>query len=214
MCAGAGITYVGTSQARTDSLTGIIKIYGGSIMKKSRHMSERSRNLLLCMGFLLVLGPMSAFATVVNDFTAIVFGDDPFTGNNYFGTFSYDETELFGVGIETLDPFIGSVTVSFTFEGQTFDETNDSGFDAFPELEFSDGVPVYIDYILVDGSSGVDFIDPTVLEVSIQNDLVPDGFGDFSVDTFVAVQTIPVPAALPLFASGLGFLGWRLKKVA
>jgi hypothetical protein len=166
------------------------------------------------MGFVLMLGPMSVFATVVNDFTAIVFGDDPFTGNNYFGTFSYDETALFNVGTETLDPFFGDVTVSFTFESQTFDETNDSGFDSFPLLEFFDGVPVYIDYNLVDGSSGVDFINQEVLEVSIQNDLIPDGFGGFTVDAFVAVQTIPIPAALPLFASGLGFLGWRLKKVA
>jgi hypothetical protein len=158
---------------------------------------------------------MSAFATVVENFTAIVIGDGPFIGKNYFGTFSYDETVLSGVGGEELDPVFGALTVDFTFEGQAFDETNDLKFDVFPELDFSDGVPVIIDYVLVDGFSGVDFNDPTVLEVSIQNSLNPVMGGGFTVGTVVAV--IPVPAALPLFAAGLGglgFLGWRRKKAA
>ena len=167
----------------------------------------------MCMGFVLALGPVSAFATVVENFTAIVVGDDPFTGNNYFGSFSYDETVLTGVGFEELDPVFGAVTVDFTFEGQAFDETNEVDFNAFPILAFLDGVPNDIQYMLVEGLSGVDFNDPTVREVLLEGALVPDGTGGFTADAFVTV--IPVPAAVWLFGSGLlGLVGIARRKKA
>ena len=49
----------------------------------------------------------------------------------------------------------------------------------------------------------------------------PDGsfvyVGSVNVNTFDGLSDIPLPAALPLFASGLaglGLLGWRRKKAA
>ncbi len=166
-------------------------------MKKSRLISIRCRHLLSCMCFVLILSPMPAFAAIVTaNFTATVIGDAPFTGNIYFGTFSYDDAVLTGAGPETLDPVSGNVTVAFTFEGQAFDETNDSDFNTFPQLEFIDGVPVYIDYLLVEGASGVDFNDPTLASFEFDSFLDPDGAGGFTVDAFVAV--VPVPAACRL----------------
>ena len=176
-------------------------------------MLKLGRYLLLCMGFVFALGPMTSFATVVENFTAIVSGDDPFTGNNYFGSFSYDETVLTGVGLEELNPVFGAVTVDFTFEGQAFDETNDFEFNAFPTLDIIDGRPNFIDYILTEDSNGVDFNDPTVVEVDIVDILVPDGAGGFNVDALVTV--IPVPAAMWLFGSGLlGLIGIARRKSA
>ena len=175
-------------------------------------MHKLGRCLLFCIGFALTLSPLAVFATVTENFTAVVFGDDPFTGSNYFGNFSYDETALTGVGLEELDPVFGAVTVDFTFEGQAFDETNDIDFDAFPTLEFFDGLVQFIDYLLVEGINGVDFNDPTVVSVGVVGDLISDGDGGFTVDAFVEV--VPVPGAVWLFASGLLGLVGMARRIA
>ena len=96
---------------------------------------------------------------------------------------------------------------------QTPTWTNDVDFNAFPILAFLDGVPNDIQYMLVEGLSGVDFNDPTVRDVLLEGALVPDGTGGFTADAFVTV--IPVPAAVWLFGSGLlGLVGIARRKKA
>ncbi len=87
-----------------------------------------------------------------------------------------------------------------------------------------------IDYsVTVTGNSGVDvfvittaalfgFSDTTgLLSVSVANN---NSVGNYAFDDVItggSLAPVPLPAALPLFASGLGILGlfgWRRKRVA
>ena len=161
------------------------------------------------------LGSMSAFATVVENFTAIVVGDNSYTGNTYLGTFSYDENALSGIGMERLSPAFGELTIDFTFEGQALNETNDIAFwdtsGEAPSISFFDGTPNFINYWIVCCDDGVDFNDPTIRSIEIINHLIPVVGGGFTVDTRVVFT--PVPAGIWLFGSGLiGLVGVARRK--
>lgn len=164
----------------------------------------------------LLLSPVPALATVSFDFQATAFGMGPYTGNTYFGSFSYDETVLTNSGFETLDPTFGTLTVDLTFEGTPFDETNDVNyFDVpqFPTLTLLDGAPDFLDYLLVAGFNGVSFGDPDILAVAVIGPLTPiPGAQAYAVDMLVDLVPVPTPAAVALFAIGLAGLGYQRQK--
>jgi hypothetical protein len=168
-------------------------------------MDMRALHLLIFASLFIVTGQASALV-VMENFTAIATGADPFTGNSYTGTVSYDDTGLTGSGAEVRDPVVGLLTVDFMFEGQDFDETNDLAFDFFPVLDFFNGELVFMDYWLEDGVNGVDFTDPTIIGVSIFSDVTRVvGAPGFTVEVFVDAEPslVPEPTTIALLSIGL-----------
>lgn len=161
----------------------------------------------------LLLSPVSALATVTFDFEATAVGLGPYTGNTYFGSFSYDETVLTNSGLETLDPIFGSLTVDFTFEGTPFDETNDVQYPLFPTLDLFDGAPDFLNYLLVAGVNGASFGDPSILAVVVIDSLTPiPGTQSYAMGMLVDLAPIPTPAGAALLAIGLAGLGYQRQK--
>ena len=176
----------------------------------------------------LALPPTVAKATVVEyTFIAPIIGGP--AGQFGTGTFSYDDTGL--NSNEVVDP--PNLHITFDFDGQTFTEINESGWsDGFPELRLADFVPVFIDFLLEDGKSGVDFNNSNIRKMHLYGDLVSlsvlsaassdellaaaiVGPYDFEVPLTVTYYSppVPIPAAVWLFGSGLiGMIGLARRK--
>lgn len=143
-----------------------------------------------------------------------------FTGETATGTLTYDDTEIDGIGIESINDADG-LDVEFIFFGQLFTESDDIDFPDLPSLDFSDGMIVGFDWVVseIDADNLTDIIEPGIIsflmDVVVQDvDLGPGGetliSGELSVNDFAPV---PVPAALPLFVAGLGLLSrWNRRK--
>lgn len=124
---------------------------------------------------------------VTEDFTATVI-EGLFAGEVATGTFSYDDDLITGSGFETLDP-LSSLTVSMTFLGQTYDQTDDVNFDTFPQLDFLDGIPVFLDYFIVDGSP-TDIENPNIGALFIAEPFTINGDGNFET-TLAVIPPVP-----------------------
>lgn len=150
--------------------------------------------------------PASA-ATVSFSFAAPVTAG-PFSGEVGTGVIRFDDSFS-----GTLSPTRGAVEIDFSFRGQSFDETHDEGFPDFPELEVLDGVPIAIDFLLVQGASGVDFADDTIGLIALQGALLPIGAGG-SLEAPIDIGprdpgVVPEPATFGLAGLALLGLGWR-----
>lgn len=173
------------------------------------------RNVLGSLGFLSstwIFGktlPVQA-VIVTNDFSAIVdFG--PFAGEVATGTFSYDD-DLIVNGDEILTPFEG-LTLELTFLGQTYTEIDDVEFDFFPVLEFFEGSPIFLDYLVIDGFP-TDILNPDIVALSIEDVLFPVGENNFvtSLDVLTSVNE-PNSIINLLLLGGLGISSsWLSKK--
>lgn len=132
----------------------------------------------------------------------------PFAGEVGSGVIRFDDTFS-----GTLSPAVGAVEVDFSWLGQSFDETNDLGFPDFPELTVLDGVPVAIDFLLVQGSAGVDFDDDRIALIALQGVLLPDGAaGSLRAPIDIEIGdpgVVPEPATFGLASLALLGLGWR-----
>ena len=56
-----------------------------------------------------------------------------------------------------------------------------------------------------------------MVKLIYEEEIVGDGFVIASIELEGDISAVPVPAALPLFVSalaGMGFLGWRRKRIA
>jgi len=161
----------------------------------------------LCIAaVVLASAPALANGLTAYPFTAVATGDGPYTGRSYSGSFSYDASVLTNSGEEEVNVAVGSLTVSFDFEGQHFDQTNDVDFSGYPVVTVVDGQPAQLNYLLVQGENGVSFADPKILEVSLINDLVPiSGGPGFTVEASVAL--VPEPATAGLMGFGIAVVG-------
>ncbi len=134
-------------------------------------------------------------------------------GETGMGTITYDDALLTGVGDETLGPLDG-LMVDFTIFGQLFTGSDDVDFDSFPTLDFTDGVPVFLDYVVAEASLlpfvPTDIVDPRVLGFSFGFGLIEVAPLVFAGDMFVVeAAVVPEPSAAALFLLTCGLLGYR-----
>jgi hypothetical protein len=158
---------------------------------------------------LLGIPGMAQSAPVTKTFFGTVL-DGPFTGYTGTGSFIYDNNLIIN-GDETINPTDG-LTVSFTFDGQDFDETNDRDYDDYPVLWFDNFEPIFLDYWIENGKNGVNFNDPDIAALYTYDDLIPSS-GDFDFETEIVAEPVPIPGALWLLGSGMiGLVGLRRRK--
>ena len=165
---------------------------------------------ILIAGLILVGIPgMAQSALVTKTFFGTVI-EGTFTGYIGSGSFTYNDN-LIIIGDEIIDPTNG-LLVSFSFDSQVFNETNDVDFDWCPVLEFSNFEPILLDYVLVDGINGVIFNDPNLVALGMR-DLFPSS-GGYDFETEIFAQAVPIPSALLLLGSGIAALiGLQRKKI-
>lgn len=179
---------------------------------------KKSGAILGIFPVLTFLPEMSAAqaAIITESFTAEVV-EGPFAGEVATGSFSYDDALIIN-GDEILDPTT-SLTVNMTFLGQTYTEADDFDYPLFPGLAFSENIPIFLDYYIVDGSP-TNIREPSIQELLIGNvNLIPDN-GDFitvlEVTTVEATTTTTVPEPISslslLLLGGLGLSSTVLKK--
>ncbi len=183
-----------------------------------------SRKAVLALITVLTIGlfsiplntPASATPVTIN-LTGTV-GAGSFIGTVGTGTLNYDSGSFTGLGTETIGPGDG-LTLSFNIFGQTFTGPDDIDYNLYPQLTQQDGFFESLDFIVseVSGSVLTNIIQAGVFGFSIffvdQNANLGLVF-DVEVDE---VGVVPLPAALPLFGTGLalmGFIGWRRKRLA
>lgn len=161
----------------------------------------------------LTLGAPPAGATIITHGVVATVVAGPFAGAVGVGSFSYDDTDITGVGGETIMA-AQSLTLTFTLFGQTFVESNDSDYASFPELSFLDGVPVILDFVVDEASpfNPVPITEPGVFEIALQSDLTPLVAGGYSADVFIN-DIVPEPAGT-VFAvvSGLGLAAFVVRR--
>ena len=146
----------------------------------------------------LALNSPSASAAIVMESLKGVVASGPFAGTVGLGTFSYDDTSITGIGEESITPFEG-LAIEFTILGQTFRETDDSDYELFPGLNFTDGVPVFLDFLVAEPAP--DILAPDVIAFGIFSPLTPLATGGWEAEVFV----IPEPNGSVFAAvSGLG----------
>ena len=162
-------------------------------MKSS--ISRVKAGIIVLLG-LFVWTPVHAVPITESLGVEIVFG--PATGETGTIDVSYDDGDIGGTGNETLDS--SQFTLELMLFGQTFTGANDVDFPGFPELSFTDGVIVFIDYIINEN----DLSNPT----AINDPSIVGIFGGEVVNGvwLAATQGVPVPATPALFLAGL--LAW------
>jgi hypothetical protein len=157
---------------------------------------------------LMLVGMPGLLQADMVSYTFVGYIDDGYrVGDFGTGTFSYDNAALVA-GNEVLSPKDDGMAVTFSFDGQLFTQTNDIGFDEYPQLEFENFAPVYLDYILVNGENGVAFNDSNI-DALITSNLVSSRAG-YDFETTLTVAPVPIPGTVWLLASGiLGLAGLR-----
>lgn len=175
-------------------------------MKRSKSASVAQVVGALAMAAAALLPARAAI--VEFDFTATV-ASGPFAGEVGSGLIRFDDA--FGGTEVSPGAGNGSLEIDFTFRGQTFDEENDADFPAFPLVTRVGSQPVAIDFVLVNGVSGVDFSDAEILTVALQGTLLPGNSSrlETTIDVLVGDPgVVPEPASFGL--AGLALLGLAL----
>ncbi|MGK7927241.1 MAG: PEP-CTERM sorting domain-containing protein [Spirulina sp.] len=127
-------------------------------------------------------------ATIAYDFTVEVFFG-PLSGNTFAGWFSFDDTNLTGVGSEVLDIPNDNLKIEFSFLEKTFDQDDES-------------FEIYIDRTLPVPS--VSFLDGVLEGLS------------YRVDEVRGTHLTPIPDPVQDFTileSGFGYRTWKDDKI-
>lgn len=193
----------------------------------------QSRKLQLALGALVTLGgaSLASAGSVFNVDFRVDITEGDLVGNTYYGSLSYDDGNLAGVGEETLGPLGGDeepegvLTFNFDFEGHTYTISDDLDYPDYPMVDFTDGSVTGVDYWVI-------FADDSFFEISMSGtefrfgpgdigqelatlDFLDQGNGQgnfghsFGVITFLGgnpgnPNTVPTPTAA---AAGLALLG-------
>lgn len=158
-------------------------------------------------------------ATITYDFTVNVTSGS-LTGTQPSGFFSYDDSTLTGVGLETVGVNEG-LAISFNFLGETYDETDDIEAPDYPILQFQDSSLLGLNFNVFYAPSFQSFAIADEVDVAI-GAIGTNGGSIFAYDTdpsvgFEGLGTVtysarPIPE--PGSVAGLGILGlgFLLKK--
>lgn len=145
------------------------------------------------------------------------------------GTLTFNDDFITGNGFEFQSAAQG-LALTFDIFGQSFTEANADFSPTAPLLSTLNGNFQALDFFVSEGAPNpIDFNDPGIFAFVVLNNGVNGSFIfdnatgaisglNFDIVVFEnAVAAVPVPAALPLFGTGLaimGFLGWRRKRKA
>lgn len=144
-------------------------------------------------------------ALVQFDFSTTV-DSGPLLGEVGTGFIRFDDA--FAGSVVSFGAGNGSLEIGFNFLGQSFNESNDQGFPDFPQVTLFEGVPVLIDFVLVDGFSGVDFNNASIGAIALQGALLPAAGGRLVAPVSIELaqqQSVPEPSTYAL--AGLALLG-------
>lgn len=154
------------------------------------------------IGTLYALSNPLQAASVPYSFEVMI-DSGPRTGNQYQGSFTYDDTALIGSGEEYL------ALTQFTFG---FDSSNVTlADDPLAEASFYDGSLLGISFNVSSPAYALSFVPGffDLNEAFFAYDLSTEGGGFGNLNIF----TVPLPASLPLLLTALttGAFGWRRK---
>lgn len=146
-------------------------------------------------------------ATITYDFTVDVTSGS-LAGIQGSGFFSYDDSTLKGIGLETLRAN-GGLDISFEFSGKTYNETDDINFPNFPMVQFQDSSLLGLSFLAEEPGFAFQIGTPNP---------APDVFGgdefiygvrpDIDGEGVVSYSSRPVPE--PSTLSGLAVIGLGL----
>jgi len=170
----------------------------------------------------LVFSSSANAALITETFTSTV-SSGAFAGAIATGSFTYENSLIIGDGFIDLNQGLSSV--SLTVFGQTFTEANDIAYSrGLPGLEFENGALTLLDFYISETSMLVDgSLDNDVTNINLEG---VNDFGSFTLNqtasntyngSFIVneLSTVPVPAAVWLFGSGLiGLVGIARRKKA
>ena len=111
-------------------------------------MRDLLKVCVLAAGLLAAASPANAALVTHNLLGEVLEGR--LDGTTATGSFSYDSSVVTGTGAEFVTPLQG-LQVEFTFLGHTYTASDDRDFPSFPELGLVDGIPVFLDFLVVNG---------------------------------------------------------------
>ena len=169
---------------------------------------KKSIELSLLAAATLLASTAGQAALAIDTIDATVSGG-AFDGTVGQATLVYNDSNITGVGIETLSTFFGNT--HFDIFGETFD-LND-GLNA-PVLSFNNGTAVSFDFTIFDNNP-TDILEPGVDAILFSGgiDLVSSGGKGSAYTGTLTISSVPLPASAWLFASGLiGLVGMQRRK--
>lgn len=178
-----------------------------------------------CMAIGSAITASSAQAAIIDYNFQVDATTGNLAGQSFFGSFSYDDAALSDPSIQIIDSNTGNsiinatnglLNLSFNFLGNTYNQTSDSGYSEYPQLNFNNGSFEGLDYLV----NSLVNSDPVKAFIITFDDGQPV-FRAYDVVEFgpstprlaegsVTYQRVPTPALLPgLIGLGIGVIRKR-----